>query len=131
MGILPARESFVANMASALDCKLIIPPLNEGGLIGQTTAWSYVATTSAPLKVRYLVGNGCVGATAGIAETVRRTLCTHRDHEQPGPGEDGSGEAGSQVLDGQHRRLAVRLAVAAEGVRGTGADRSDSGVLNR
>ncbi len=58
MGILPARESYAANLASALDCNLIIHALNEGACLGQTTAWSYVAGTSAPLSARHVGGEG-------------------------------------------------------------------------
>ena len=74
MGILPARESYAANLASALDCNLIIPALNEGACIGQTMTWSYVAGT---------------------------------------------------------RPRSARGTWVGEGIRAPGADRSDSGVLNR
>jgi hypothetical protein len=64
MGILPARESYAANLASALDCNLIIPALNEGACIGQTMAWSYVAATPATLSARYVGGVGIQGTGA-------------------------------------------------------------------
>ncbi len=50
MGILPARESYAANQASALDCNLIIAALDEGARIGQGMARPSMAVSSAPLR---------------------------------------------------------------------------------
>ena len=56
MGILPARESYAANQASALDCNLIIAALDEGARIGQGMARPSMAVSSAPLRTRYVGG---------------------------------------------------------------------------
>ena len=79
MGILPARESYAANQASALDCNLIIAALDEGARIGQGMARPSMAVSSAPLKVGTAVRGGVrPGARRSTASTVGQRYRTAR-----------------------------------------------------